>query len=109
MTEIAHRPRRSALYMPGANTRALEKARTLAADMLLLDLEDAVAPEAKGEAREAVCGAVTAGGYGAREVVIRVTPNGAWMTWLPPWRPGRTAFSRRRSSMAGISTGSTMP
>lgn len=79
MTEIAHRPRRSALYMPGANTRALEKARTLAADMLLLDLEDAVAPEAKGEAREAVCGAVTAGGYGAREVVIRV--NGLDTEW----------------------------
>ncbi len=79
MTEIAHRPRRSALYMPGANTRALEKAKTLAADMLLLDLEDAVAPEAKDEAREAVCGAVKAGGYGAREVVIRV--NGLDTEW----------------------------
>ena len=79
MTEIAHRPRRSALYMPGANTRALEKAKTLAADMLLLDLEDAVAPEAKAEARAAVCAAVKAGGYGQREVVIRV--NGLDTEW----------------------------
>ena len=79
MTETAHRPRRSALYMPGANTRALEKAKTLPADLLLLDLEDAVAPEAKAEARAAVCGAVEAGGYGPREVVIRV--NGHDTEW----------------------------
>ena len=79
MTETAHRPRRSALYMPGANTRALEKAKTLPADMLLLDLEDAVAPEAKAEAREAVTSAVKAGGYGAREVVIRI--NGLDTEW----------------------------
>lgn len=79
MTDTAHRPRRSALYMPGANTRALEKAKSLAADMLLLDLEDAVAPEAKAEAREAVCAAVKAGGYGPREVVIRV--NGLDTEW----------------------------
>lgn len=79
MTETAHRPRRSALYMPGANTRALEKAKTLPADMLLLDLEDAVAPEAKAEARETVTSAVKAGGYGAREVVIRI--NGLDTEW----------------------------
>ena len=79
MTETAHRPRRSALYMPGANTRALEKAKMLPADMLLLDLEDAVAPEAKAEAREAVTSAVKAGGYGAREVVIRI--NGLDTEW----------------------------
>lgn len=75
------RPRRSVLYMPGSNVRALEKAKTLAADSLILDLEDAVAPSAKEDARETVRAAVAAGGYGAREVVIRVnalaTPWGA--------------------------------
>jgi len=66
------RPRRSVLYMPGSNTRALEKAKTLAADTLILDLEDAVAPSAKSEARGFVCAAVEAGGYGKRELVIRI-------------------------------------
>ncbi|MEM7633424.1 MAG: CoA ester lyase [Pseudomonadota bacterium] len=66
------RPRRSVLYMPGSNTRALEKAKTLAADTLILDLEDAVAPSAKAEARGFVCDAVRAGGYGKRELVIRI-------------------------------------
>jgi citrate lyase subunit beta / citryl-CoA lyase len=66
------RPRRSVLYMPGSNARALEKARSLPADALILDLEDAVAPEAKEAARAQVCAAVKAGGYGRREVVIRV-------------------------------------
>ena len=66
------RPRRSVLYMPGANKRALEKAKTLPADSLILDLEDSVAPEAKAEARDSVCAAVKAGGYGHRELVIRV-------------------------------------
>ena len=66
------RPRRSVLYMPGSNPRALEKARTLAADGLILDLEDAVAPDAKEEARRQVVDAVKAGGYGARELQIRV-------------------------------------
>lgn len=66
------RPRRSVLYMPGANERALEKAKTIPADSLILDLEDSVAPEAKAEARESVCAAVRAGGYGRRELVIRV-------------------------------------
>ncbi|KPF67633.1 malyl-CoA thiolesterase [Bosea sp. AAP35] len=65
------RPRRSALYMPGSNARALEKARDIAADALILDLEDAVAPEAKAAARDQVCAAVKAGGYGRRELVIR--------------------------------------
>ncbi len=72
MTETANRPRRSALYMPGANPRALEKAKALPADAVILDLEDAVAPEAKAEARETVAAAVKAGGYGPREVIIRV-------------------------------------
>lgn len=66
------RPRRSVLYMPGSNARALEKAKTLAADVLILDLEDAVAPDAKATARAQVCGAVKAGGYGPREIVIRI-------------------------------------
>lgn len=66
------RPRRSCLYMPGANAKALEKARTLPADVLLLDLEDSVAPEAKAGAREQVAAAVKAGGYGKREVIVRV-------------------------------------
>lgn len=66
------RPRRSVLYMPGSNARALEKARGIAADALILDLEDAVAPDAKATARKQVCAAVKAGGYGPRELVIRI-------------------------------------
>lgn len=66
------RPRRSMLYMPGANARALEKAKTLPADSLILDLEDAVAPDAKELARKQVIAAVKAGGYGRRELVIRM-------------------------------------
>jgi len=73
------RPRRSVLYMPGANERALEKARTLAADALILDLEDAVAPDAKVEARARVCAAACSDGYGGREIVIRV--NGLDTEW----------------------------
>jgi citrate lyase subunit beta/citryl-CoA lyase len=75
------RPRRSVLYMPGSNARALDKAKSLPADALILDLEDAVAPEAKEAARKQVCDAVKAGGYGHRELVIRInaldTPWGA--------------------------------
>lgn len=77
---LAVRPRRSALYMPGANARALEKARTLDADVLLLDLEDAVAPAAKAEARRLVREALSAGGYGHRELVVRVNGQGT------PWQ-----------------------
>ncbi|HEX8168577.1 MAG TPA: CoA ester lyase [Beijerinckiaceae bacterium] len=73
------RPRRSVLYMPGANARALEKARTLPADGIIIDLEDAVAPEAKAAARTQVAAAVAQGGYGHREVVIRVNaPDTLW-------------------------------
>lgn len=75
----AIRPRRSALYMPGANARALEKARSLSADCLLLDLEDAVAPDAKAEARAQICAALTQGGYGPRELVVRI--NGLDTPW----------------------------
>jgi citrate lyase subunit beta/citryl-CoA lyase len=68
------RPRRSVLFMPGSNPRALEKAWALPADGLIFDLEDAVAPEAKETARAAVAAAVTAGGYAPRELVLRVNP-----------------------------------
>ena len=75
------RPRRTALYMPASNPRAVEKARTLACDVVILDLEDAVLPDAKDAARDAAVAAVKAGGFGRREVVIRVnalsTPWGA--------------------------------
>ncbi len=73
------RPRRSVLYMPGSNPRALAKARTLPADCLILDLEDAVAPDAKEIARQQVVSAVREGGYGAREVILRV--NGLETEW----------------------------
>ncbi len=72
-------PRRSVLYMPGANERALEKAKTIPADALILDLEDAVAPDAKAEARERVCAAAASGAYGSKEVAIRV--NGLATEW----------------------------
>jgi len=72
-------PRRSVLYMPGANERALEKAKGLEADALILDLEDAVAPDAKADARDRVCAAVADGGYGRRELTIRV--NGLDTEW----------------------------
>jgi len=76
------RPRRTVLYLPGSNARALEKARSLATDALILDLEDAVAPDAKSTAREQVAAAVTAGGFGHREVLVRV--NGADTDWFEP-------------------------
>jgi citrate lyase subunit beta / citryl-CoA lyase len=73
------RPRRSVLYMPGSNARALEKAKTLAVDAVILDLEDSVAPDAKETARKQVTDAVKAGGFGRREVFIRV--NGVDTPW----------------------------
>ncbi len=75
----AVRPRRSVLYMPGSNARALEKAKTLAADALILDLEDSVAPDAKEAARALVAQNVAAGGYGHRELIVRV--NGLDTPW----------------------------
>ncbi len=79
MTET-FRPRRSVLYMPGANERALEKAAGLPADAPILDLEDAVAPDAKEAARDRVCAAASEGRYGHREVAIR--SNGLDTTWF---------------------------
>jgi len=73
------RPRRSVLYMPGANARALDKSRTLPADALIFDLEDAVAPDAKANARTQVTQTVETGGYGKREVFIRT--NGLNTPW----------------------------
>src|SRR5271156_4684110 len=73
------RPRRSALYMPASNPRAIEKARDLACDVVILDLEDAVGPEAKPQAREQAVAAVKAGGFGRRELVIRC--NGLDTPW----------------------------
>lgn len=73
------RPRRSLLYMPGSNARALEKAKTLAADGVILDLEDSVAPDAKAQARDQVAATVKAGGFGLREVFVRV--NGIDTPW----------------------------
>ena len=73
------RPRRSVLYMPGANERALEKAKTLDADALILDLEDSVAPDAKADARARVAAAVKGSGYGRRELVVRI--NGLDTPW----------------------------
>jgi citrate lyase subunit beta/citryl-CoA lyase len=75
----AIRPRRSVLYMPGSNPRALDKARSLPADGLIFDLEDAVAPDAKETARDLVLDALAQGGYGAREILLRVNgPATAW-------------------------------
>lgn len=76
---VTFRPRRSVLYMPGSNARALEKGKTLPVDGLILDLEDAVAPDAKVVAREQVVKAVREGGYGKRELLVRV--NGMNTPW----------------------------
>lgn len=73
------RPRRSALYLPGNNARAQEKAKTLPADVLIFDLEDAVGPDAKAGSRAKVCAAINSEGYRPREVVVRV--NGLGTDW----------------------------
>ena len=75
----AYRPRRSVLYLPASNERALEKAKTLPVDALILDLEDAVAPDAKVQARENACAAARSGDHGRRELTIRVNALGT------PW------------------------
>jgi citrate lyase subunit beta/citryl-CoA lyase len=73
------RPRRSALYLPGNKARALEKGKTLRADVLIFDLEDAVGPDAKADSRTRVCDAVSSGSYGPREIVVRI--NGLGTDW----------------------------
>ncbi len=84
------RPRRSLLFMPGSNARALEKAQTLAADGLILDLEDAVAPDAKSLARDQIARAVAARGFGKREVLIRINSlDSPW--WLDDLNMAATA------------------
>lgn len=79
MKSAAARPRRSVLYLPGSNARAIEKARTLPCDVVVLDLEDSVAPETKLAARALACEAVKLGGFGSRELVVRV--NGLDTPW----------------------------
>jgi len=74
-----NRPRRSVLYMPGSKERALEKAKSLPADALILDLEDAVTPDEKTNARQLVSNAIQEGGYGERELIIRI--NGLDTPW----------------------------
>ena len=76
---MAIRPRRSLLYMPGSNPRALDKARSLPADGLILDMEDSVAPDAKEIAREQIGAALAEGGYGQREIMVRI--NGLGTDW----------------------------
>ncbi|MCY7396908.1 MAG: CoA ester lyase [Nocardioides sp.] len=79
MTDTRFRARRSVLYMPGSNAKALEKAKTLPIDAVIIDLEDSVAPNAKSAAREAACAAAASGAYGRRELTIRV--NGIGTPW----------------------------
>src|SRR3984893_6229128 len=86
---MTFRPRRSVLYMPGANARGLEKAKTLPCDAVILDLEDAVAPEAKAAARQQVMAAVPARGFGSREVIVRI--NGLDTDW---WLDDLTAAAK---------------
>jgi len=76
---VSVRPRRSALYMPGSNARALEKGRNLPADCLIMDLEDACPPDKKAEARGMISSSLREGGYGAREIMVRV--NGLGSDW----------------------------
>lgn len=90
------RPRRSVLYMPASNARALEKARGLEADALILDLEDAVAPGAKEEARALALAALRAGGYGRRELALRVNAAGT------PWGAADLAAAARSGAHAVV-------
>ncbi len=76
---VTVRPRRSVLYMPGSNARALDKARSIPADGLILDLEDATAPDAKPMAREQIAAVLKAGGFGGRELIVRI--NGLDTQW----------------------------
>ncbi len=111
MSEI--RPRRSVLAMPGSNARALEKARSLPADVVLIDLEDGTAPAAKAAARAGVAAAVAARGFGAREVVVRINPpetedGEADLAALAPAGPDAVLVPKVRSSDALIAVGSRL-
>jgi citrate lyase subunit beta/citryl-CoA lyase len=86
------RPRRSALYLPGNNARALEKGKTLPADVLIFDLEDAVGPEAKVDSRARVCEAIATGSYQNREIVVRI--NGLGTNRLRRWPLHSTRSAR---------------
>ena len=100
------RPRRSVLFMPGSNARAMEKARSLPADAVIFDLEDAVAPDAKEQARAQAIAAVSAGGYGRREVIVRVNASAT------PWGEadlGAIATPESPRSTACTSTSTTTP
>src|SRR5258708_17401943 len=88
------RPRRSLLVMPGSNARAVEKARNLPADGIILDLEDSVAPEAKALARDQIAQAIATGGVGKREILIRINPPGSpW--WVDDVTPAGQAKHHR--------------
>ena len=111
MSEI--RPRRSVLAMPGSNARALEKARSLPADVILIDLEDGTAPEAKAAARAQVTAAVAARGFGRREVVVRINPpeteaGEADLVALAPAAPDAILVPKVRSSDTLIAVGSRL-
>jgi len=111
MSEI--RPRRSVLAMPGSNARAIEKARTLPTDVVLIDLEDGTAPAAKAASRESVAAAVAARGFGAREVVVRINPpetedGEADLAALAPAAPDAILVPKVKSSDALIAVGSRL-
>jgi citrate lyase subunit beta / citryl-CoA lyase len=111
MSEI--RPRRSVLAMPGSNARALEKARTLAADVILIDLEDGTAPAAKAAARAQVAAAVAGRGFGSREVVVRInapdTEDGeADLAALAAAAPNAVLVPKVRTSDTLIAVGSRL-
>ena len=111
MSEI--RPRRSVLAMPGSNARALEKARSLPADVILIDLEDSTAPEAKAAARAQVAEAVAARGFGRREVVVRINPpetedGEADLVALAPTAPDAILVPKVRTSDTLIAVGSRL-
>src|SRR3569833_3949205 len=100
------RPRRSVLYMPGSNARALEKAKTLAVDGIVLGLEDSVAPGAKETARKQVCAAVKAGGFGHREVMIRI--NGIDTPWHADALPAAAHAAPAAIVVPKVSTDNTL-
>jgi citrate lyase subunit beta/citryl-CoA lyase len=111
MTEI--RPRRSVLAMPGSNPRLLEKARTLPTDVVMIDLEDSAAPESRAATREAVARAVSEGGFGSREVLVRInsldTPYGeADLAAIAPAGPDAIVVPKVTGADALVAVGSRL-